>query len=106
MIRTNSDLKAIIKSCPFGTVDLIKDGTRVLVTFLSSNPSQDKVSDIQKHVVNPEQLVVRGKEVYLYCPGGYGRSKLSNAFIEQKLGIEATTRNWKTVVRLYQLSVG
>ncbi len=60
-LRTHSEIKNIIKNSPFGSVDLVEDGTKVLVTFLSSKPSEVKVSDIQKYVVAPEKLVVRGK---------------------------------------------
>lgn len=104
-IRTNRELENIIKNCPFGSVDLEEDGTKVLVTFLSSAPSKAKITDIQQYVVAPEELVVRKNEVYLYCPNGYGRSKLSNTFLEKKLGIDATTRNWKSVHKLYELSL-
>lgn len=104
-IRSNLELKKIIKNCPFDSVDLKEHGTKVLVTFLSSMPQEVKVSNLQEYVVAPEKLVVRGKEVYLYCPNGYGKSKLSNTFIENKLGIMATTRNWKSVHKLYELSL-
>ena len=104
-IRTYREIGDIIENCPFGSVDLVEDGTKVLVTFLSSTPPKVRVSDIQKHVVAPEKLVVKGKEVYLYCPNGYGKSKLSNTFLEHKLGVEATTRNWKSIHKLYELSV-
>jgi uncharacterized protein (DUF1697 family) len=104
-IRTNHEIGDIIKNHPFGSVDLAEDGAKVLVTFLSSEPSEIKISDIQKYVTPPEQLVVREKEVYLYCPNGYGKSKLSNTFLESRLGVEATTRNMKTVHKLYELSV-
>ena len=104
-IRTNREIENIIKNSPIGSVDLVEDGTKVLVTFLSSKPSEVKISALQKYVAAPEKLVVVGKEVYLYCPNGYGKSKLSNTFLEHKLGIEATTRNWKTVHKLYELSM-
>ena len=104
-IRTRREIGDIIKSCPFGLVDLVEDGTKVLVTFLSSKPSEVRFFDIQKYVVAPEKLVVRGKEAYLYCPNGYGKSKLSNTFLEHKLGVKATTRNWKSIHKLYELSV-
>ena len=104
-IRTNREIGDIIKNCPFGSADMVEDGTKVLVTFLSSKPSEVRLSDIQKYVVAPEKLVVRGKEVYLYCPNGYGKSKLSNTFLEHKLRVKATTRNWKSVHKLYELSV-
>lgn len=103
-IRTNREIGDILRNCPFGSVDLAKDGTKVLVTFLSSNPSEARISDLQKYVKPPEQLIVEGKEVYLYCPNGYGKSKLSNAFLENKLGAQATTRNLKTVTKLHELS--
>lgn len=104
-IRTNNEIENIIKNCPFGSVDLVEDGTKVLVTFLSSNPTRAKVADVMKYVFAPEKLFIRGKEVYLYCPNGYGKSKLSNTFLENKLGIEATTRNWKSIHKLYELSI-
>jgi uncharacterized protein (DUF1697 family) len=44
--------------------------------------------------------------VYLRLPHGYGRTKLSNAWFERKLGTAATTRNWRTVVALADLAVG
>jgi len=104
-IRTHREISDIINNNPLGPVDLQKDGTKVLVTFLSSQPMQDRISNLQHHVAAPEQLFVMGKEVYLYCPNGYGRSKLSNIFLEKKLGVGATTRNWKSVLKLHELSL-
>ena len=104
-LRTNREIGNIIKNSPFGNVDLAEDGTKVLVTFLGAKPGKDKVSTVLGYVILPEKLVVKGKEVYLYCPNGYGKSKLSNTFLENKLGVEATTRNWKSVHKLYELLV-
>ncbi len=104
-IRTGREIEDVIRNSPFGSVDLMEDGTKVLVAFLSSKPAEAKVSEIQQFVVDPERLVVRGQEAYLYCPNGYGKSKLSSTFLEHKLGTEATTRNWKSVHRIHELSV-
>jgi len=41
--------------------------------------------------------------VYLYLPGGYGRTKLGNAYFERSLGAAATTRNWRTVLALAEM---
>jgi len=103
-IRTNSELSKVINNCPFGLVNLAENGTKVLLTFLSSVPSKSNVSELLKHVKSPDELAVSGKEVYLFCPGGYGKSKLSNSFMEKKLGVEATTRNWKSIHKLFELS--
>ena len=53
-----------------------------------------------------DQFEVIGREVYLLCPNGYGRTKLTNAFFEKRLGSEATTRNWKTVTTLVDMAGG
>ena len=51
-----------------------------------------------------ERVIVFGREIYLYCPHGYGDTKLSNANIERKLSVGATTRNWKTVNTLLAMA--
>ena len=42
--------------------------------------------------------------VYLKLPHGYGRTRLNNAWFERKLGTAATTRNWRTVQALAQMT--
>ena len=44
--------------------------------------------------------------VYLKLPHGYGRTKLNNAYFERKLGVAATTRNWRTIRALVAMSAG
>lgn len=103
-IRTGNQMLNIINVCPFQNIDLEKEGSKVLVSFLSSKPSPAKIDDIKKYAVDPEELVVKGTEVYIYCPNGYGTSKLTTNLIEKKLDVVATTRNWKTVLKLDALS--
>lgn len=104
-IRTNQELKQIIEKYPYEEVKKEDNETKVLVTFLQSTPLDEKVESLLEYVKSPEKLIIQGKEVYLYCPNGYGRSKLTNTFIEKKLGVSATTRNWKSVKKLYELSM-
>ena len=102
-IRTVNDFKHIIEVCPYSDLDLVEEGTRVMVTFLEAVPSAENIDKLISYVKEPERLVLVGKEVYLHCPNGYGKTKLNNNFIEKKLLVGATTRNWKSVVKLYTL---
>lgn len=102
-LRTLEELTQVVRDCPFPALDLQKDGTQVLVTFLADRPAATSVNNLKACVIAPEKLVVSGSEVYLYCPNGYGKSKLSNTFLETKLGVAATTRNWKSVNALWTL---
>jgi uncharacterized protein (DUF1697 family) len=53
---------------------------------------------------NADEFLIYDQEIYLFCPNGYGRTKLSNNFFERKLSVSATTRNWKTVKALFEIA--
>ena len=65
-------------------------------------PSTVLFLDVKKEA-NDKFLII-SREVYLYCPNGYGRTKLNNAIFEKKLKTVATTRNWKTINKLLEIS--
>lgn len=100
LIRTVNDFKRIIKSHPFKNEEVI----RVLVTFLYEHPEQSKLEDLSHYEDKVDQFEIGELEIFLFCPGGYGKTKLSNAFFEKKLGVVATTRNWKSVNALYNMA--
>ncbi|MFF5171511.1 DUF1697 domain-containing protein [Micromonospora sp. NPDC000089] len=53
------------------------------------------------------EFTVAGREVHLHFPdGGYGRTRFTNAYLEKRLGVVATTRNWKSVRALRDLAAG
>ncbi|MCX6303941.1 MAG: DUF1697 domain-containing protein [Bacteroidetes bacterium] len=81
-----------------------EDEAKLHVTFLSAEPDRTLVETIAKDAYSPDEYCVIGKAVYLFCPQGYGNTKLSNTFFEKKLKVSATTRNWKTILELVKLS--
>ncbi|MDX1811735.1 MAG: DUF1697 domain-containing protein [Gammaproteobacteria bacterium] len=103
-VRTKKDFQAIVKACPYEEAKLAENGTKILVSFLSRTPTASQRVEMEKHAVAPERLICNKDVIYLFCPNGYGKSKLSNTFIESKLGLTATTRNWKTVCTLLEMS--
>ncbi len=50
-----------------------------------------------------DEFSISGKEIYLFCPNGYGKTKFNNSFFEKKLNTIATTRNWNTVKNLFKM---
>lgn len=52
-----------------------------------------------------DEYVVGAKVAYVYCPNGYGRTKLNNSFFERLFGTRATTRNWNTAHELRRLAL-
>jgi len=103
IIRTADEIQAILLSNPFLDEEDI-DREKLHVTFLDEVPNPALSADIKANNPSPDRFVIKGRDVYLYCPGGYGNTKLSNTFFEKKLKVHATTRNWKTVGKLAELA--
>jgi uncharacterized protein (DUF1697 family) len=100
--RTAEELQTLISGNPL--LDMPKiDKEKLHVTFLKDAPQKPDLSYFEAVKDAQEQLRIKGNEVFLYCPNGYGRSKLSNQAFEKKLGVTATTRNWKTVNALAEM---
>ena len=99
LMRNREELREIVGSNPYLSGNP-RDPARLYVTFLSDYPSSDRVDEVGTVDYDADQFIVRGKEVYLFCPDGYGRTRFSNTFFEKNLNLIATTRNWKTVTVL------
>lgn len=97
------ELKAIVEQNPFVS-DEAKDISHLHVTLLSSIPEQIDYTMISQKKATDEEFAITEKAVYLYCPDGYGRTKLTNTFFENKLKVGATTRNWKTTIELLRIA--
>ena len=103
IIRTVSEFEKVINNNPF-VKDKNTDVAKLHVTFLEKPPQQADIDKIDKLQYEPDKFSISGSEVYLYCPGGYGNTKLTNSFLESKLKVTATTRNWRTVNELLKIA--
>ena len=103
LIRTPADLQAALGRNPF-LQQSQSDTDKLHITFLADEPAQTRIDQVSQGQYGPDQCHISGKEVFLYCPQGYGRTKLTNTFFESKLGVTATTRNLKTVRRLISMA--
>jgi uncharacterized protein (DUF1697 family) len=103
ILRTSAELAALVNRNPF--VRPGPDVTRQLhVAVLADRPSRRAVGQLDPNRSPPDQFVVIDREVYLRCPNGIGRSKLTNDYFERRLDTRATIRNWRTVTQLRRLA--
>jgi len=80
--------------------------SRFFVAFLSAAPDPAAVSEMESMSFDPDRIWISGAEAFLWCPDGAGDTKLTNSFLEKRLGVTATTRNWNTVTKLVALTGG
>jgi len=102
ILRTSSEMNKIVRNNPFLKEKEI-DRSKLHVTFLSYPPTKAALVKLDALNERPDEFRVKEREVYLYCPYGNGRTKLSNNAFEKLLTVEATTRNWKTVNALAEM---
>jgi len=100
--RTGDEIRKVVRGNPFlrGGADA---GT-LHVAFLAGAPTGAKVKALDPDRSPPDEFAVRGREIYLRCPNGFARTKLTNAYFDSKLGTTSTVRNWKTVEALLELA--
>src|SRR5262245_18601622 len=103
VLRTASDLRSILDENPFLKKRGI-DPARLHVTFLDRAPPKAAAQLLSKVDAGDDEFRIAGMEIYLHCPNGYGQTKLSNMRIEILLSVTATTRNWNTVNKLYEMA--
>jgi uncharacterized protein (DUF1697 family) len=104
LVRTTEELARVTKENPFLRTGANLDTLHV--AFLAHLPSAERVAALDPGRSPPDEFSIRGREIYLRCPNGYGRSKLTNQYFDSKLGTTSTIRNWKTVLKLVELTAG
>ena len=73
------------------------------LAFLAHEPKAAQVATLDPNRSPPDRFVVRGRDIYLCCPKGLARSKLTNKYFDSKLETTSTLRNWNTVLRLVEM---
>jgi len=99
LVLKKTELIGILENNPFLN-DPSKDKSGLYITFLS----EDSANQILSSDFAPEEYYISGRAVYLYCPLGYGNTKLNNNFFEKKLKLKASTRNLKTSIELLRMA--
>lgn len=99
LVMTNGEFLDILMNNPFAAQPEM-DASYMHITFLAQEPALISTEALQAKAAGGEAFHCSPRAVYLYCPGGYGNTKLSNTFIENKLKVQASTRNLKTCMAL------
>jgi uncharacterized protein (DUF1697 family) len=103
ILRTASELRDTVARNPFAARGDI-DPSRFLVTFLAEEPARDVCEKLLGIKIEPEELRIQGRDLYVYFPNGIGRTKVNWAAIEKMLNTRGTSRNWNSVTKLLAMA--
>jgi uncharacterized protein (DUF1697 family) len=102
LLRTTSELREAIAASPFAGRDL--EPSKTLVTFLAAEPGPEAHATLLNLKTHPEEIHLRGRELYIYFPNGVGRSKLPWSSVEKLLKTTGTARNWNSVTKMLAIA--
>ena len=100
LVKTAASIESILADCPF---DETKK-TESYFMLLASPPKKEMMEEVRKISYPNEEFMLTADCVYIFFGKGYGNAKLNNNFFEKKLGVAATTRNYRTLIKLVELA--
>jgi uncharacterized protein (DUF1697 family) len=101
VVRTAEEIKEAVLQNPFLKEEI--EIERLHLTFLKELPTSEHIEIANSFDFSPDRFKIIGQLAFGYCHGKFHESKLSGTFFERKLKVRATTRNWKTVLKLAEL---
>lgn len=102
-VRSVEEWESMIADNPFPK-EAKTDPSHLIVMFLKDRPQTKNMDAFRAGITGQELVQHNGKQLYITYPQGIGRSRLTNALIEQKLGTRGTGRNWNTILKIGKLA--
>jgi len=103
ILRTSSELRGVVAANPFAGRTGI-DPSKLLVEFLAAELSPEAIAKLLSVDIDPEELRIHGRELYIYFSNGLARPKLSPALMDRTVKMPCTGRNWNTVTKLLEMA--
>jgi uncharacterized protein (DUF1697 family) len=94
IVKGRDELAAIVAEHPFATGDNDKE---LYVTVLGGRPDEEGKREILGLGSDTEKFAFGEGAVYALYLQGYGHAKFTNNYLEKKLKVRCTTRNWNTM---------
>lgn len=103
MLRSVADLRAVVSNNPFAKRTDIVPG-KLLVFFLAAQPAGSASVSLRQLAIQPEELHLIGRELFIYFPNGVGKSKLPWGRLDKVLQTPGTGRNWNSVTKVLEIA--
>jgi len=101
MVRQGKELNKVFENNPYLSEE--EDLRMIHVAFLSEEPTMEAFKELNAEQFAPDKCQLLDRAIYIHYPNGSYKSKLSGNFLEKKLGLKVTARNWKTVTKLVEM---
>ncbi|MNF38739.1 hypothetical protein D3C84_196970 [compost metagenome] len=79
------------------------DTKKLYVAFVSITLRSDSINDLKMSQVKPDEASIDASRIYIKYAVGAGKTRFDQKYIEKKLNVIATIRNWNTVSQLLKM---
>ncbi len=90
-----AEFREMAKRNPFLADGADEDHCHLMV--LSVVPDRDRAATLDPERSPGDRAVLAGQALYLHLPNGAARSRWTNDYVDRRLGVVSTARNWRTV---------
>lgn len=97
-----SDLESCFKYNPFLKENNV-DTSKLYVAFVSKNLKKENINDLKISQIKPDEVSIDDNRIFIKYAVGAGKTRCDQKYIEKKLNLTATIRNWNTVSQLLKM---
>jgi uncharacterized protein (DUF1697 family) len=102
IVINKADLEKCLTNNPFFNEKNV-DTKKLYVAFISKELNNNALNDLKISQFKPDEAFIDGNRIYMKLETGAGNTRLTQKYIEKKLNVTATSRNWNTVNKLIEL---
>jgi len=102
IVISKVDLEKCLTNNPFFKEKGV-DTKKLYVAFISKELNNSAINELKISQFKPDEAFIEGNRIYMKLETGAGNTKLTQKYIEKKLNVIATSRNWNTVNKLIEL---
>lgn len=97
-----ASLRRIVDANPF--LSRGEDPAKLHVAFFSAPVAPERLAGLDPDRSPPDEFAPGENCLYLFLPLGVARTKLSNAWLDARLGVTTTARNWATAMKMLAIA--
>jgi uncharacterized protein (DUF1697 family) len=99
VVICKTDLDASLKNNIF-LKETNCDTKKLYVAFISKELQGSAINDLKMSQFKPDEAQIDSCRIYIKYAVGAGKTRLDQKYIEKKLNVVATIRNWNTITTL------
>ena len=102
VVIAKQDLELCLANNPYSKIKDV-DTKKLYVAFVSTILKPENINDLKISNFKPDEAIIDQNRIYIKYDIGAGKTKLDQNYIEKKLNVIATIRNWNSVNKMLEI---